>query len=77
MDPRNFVRIYHQKTGRTPARAVEVFRVETASLLLEDSSSNVDQIASRCGFRDEERMRVTFQPNFGVAPTDYRKRFSA
>lgn len=77
MSPRNFARIYKQKTGRTPAKAVEVFRLEAARRLLEDSARNVDQIARLCGFGDEERMRVTFQRHLGVAPRDYRKRFSA
>ena len=76
MSPRNFARVYKQKTGRTPAKAVEVFRLEAARRLLEDSSRNVDQIARLCGFGDEERMRVTFQRNLGIAPRDYRKRFS-
>lgn len=76
MSPRNFARSYKAKTGRTPAKAVEIFRVEAAKRLLETSSQNVDQIARSCGFGDEERMRVTFQRHLGVAPRDYRKRFS-
>ena len=77
MSPRNFARVYRQKTGRTPAKAVEVFRLEAARRLLEDSKRNVDQIARECGFGDEERMRVTFQRHLGVAPRDYRRRFAA
>jgi transcriptional regulator GlxA family with amidase domain len=76
MSPRNFARLYKQKTGRTPAKAVESFRLEAARRLLEDSIRNVDQIATLCGFGDEEHMRVTFQRNLGVAPRDYRKRFA-
>ena len=76
MNLRNFARIYEQKARCAPARAAEVFRVETARWLLEDSSSDVDQIARRCGFGGEERMRISFQPNSGVVPRDYRKRFS-
>ncbi len=76
MSPRNFARTYKQETGRTPAKAVEIFRLEAARRLLEDSSHNIDQIADKCGFGDEERMRTTFQRNLGVAPRDYRKRFS-
>jgi transcriptional regulator GlxA family with amidase domain len=76
MSPRNFARVYKQTTGRTPARAVEVFRLEAARRLLEDSTLKVDQIARHCGFGDEERMRVTFQRNLGVAPRDYRERFA-
>ncbi|MFX6226337.1 helix-turn-helix domain-containing protein [Acinetobacter baumannii] len=44
--------------------------------MLEESPRNVDQIARQCGFGDEERMRVTFQRHLGVAPRDYRRRFS-
>lgn len=76
MSPRNFARVYKQQTGRTPAKAVELFRLEGAKRLLEDSTRNIDQIARLCGFGDEERMRVTFQRNLGVAPRDYRRRFA-
>jgi transcriptional regulator GlxA family with amidase domain len=76
MSPRNFARVYKQKTGRTPAKAVEVFRLEAARRLLEDSTRHIDQIAIQCGFGDEERLRVTFQRHLGVAPRDYRKRFA-
>jgi transcriptional regulator GlxA family with amidase domain len=76
MSPRNFARVYKLKTGRTPAKAVEVLRVEAARRLLEESERNIDQISRLCGFGDEERMRLTFQRNLGVSPRDYRNRFS-
>jgi transcriptional regulator GlxA family with amidase domain len=76
MSPRNFARVYKLKTGRTPAKAVEVMRLEAARRLLEDSERNIDQIARVCGFGDEERMRFTFQRNLSISPRDYRKRFS-
>lgn len=75
MSPRNFTRVYKQKTGRTPAKAVEVLRLEAARRLLEDSERNIDQIAVVCGFGDEERMRVTFQRNLSISPREYRARF--
>lgn len=76
MSPRHFSRLYKQKTGRTPAKAVEIFRLEAARRLLEDSSRNIDQIARQCGFRDEERMRATFRRHLAISPRDYRRRFS-
>lgn len=76
MSPRNFARVYKLKTGRTPAKAVEVLRLEAARRLLEDSERNIDQIARQCGFGEEERMRFTFQRNLGISPRDYRNRFS-
>ncbi len=77
MSPRNFARVYKQKTGRAPAKAVELFRVEAARRLLEHSNNKLDRIATQCGFVDEERMRVSFQRNLGVTPSAYRKRFAA
>jgi transcriptional regulator GlxA family with amidase domain len=76
MSPRNFARVYKQKTGRTPAKAVEILRLEAAKRMLEESKRNVDQIARVCGFGNEERMRVTFQRNLSISPRDYRKRFA-
>jgi transcriptional regulator GlxA family with amidase domain len=77
MSPRHFARLYKQKTGRTPAKALELFRLEAARRMLEDSDANVTQIARTCGFGDEERMRLTFLRNLSVTPRDYRQRFAA
>jgi transcriptional regulator GlxA family with amidase domain len=76
MSSRNFSRVYKEKTGRAPGKAVELLRVEAARRLLEHSDNHLAQIARQCGFGDEERMRVTFQRNLGVTPSDYRKRFA-
>lgn len=76
MSPRNFARVYKQKSGRTPAKAIEIFRLEAAKRLLEESDRNIDHIARHCGFGDEERMRITFHRNLGIGPRDYRRRFS-
>jgi len=76
MSSRNFSRVYKLKTGRPPAKALEVFRLEAARRLLEDSDRNISQVASACGFGDEERMRVTFQRHLAISPRDYRTRFS-
>lgn len=76
MSPRHFARIYKQKVRRTPAKTVELFRLEAARRLLEDSDRNVEQIAQMCGFDDEERMRITFQRNLAISPREYRERFA-
>lgn len=76
MSPRNFARVYKRKTGRTPAKAIELFRMEAARRMLEDSSRNIDQIAQLCGFGDEERMRHTFHRHLAISPREYRSRFS-
>lgn len=75
MSPRNFARVYKSKTGRTPAKAIELFRLQAARQSLEETEYPIDQIARACGFGDEERMRITFQRHLGVSPRDYRIRF--
>lgn len=77
MSPRNFSRVYKDKTGQTPARAVERFRLEAACRLLEDSERHVDQIAQLCGFGDEGHMRKTFQRHLHTSPSAYRQRLAA
>ncbi|SDS96386.1 GlxA family transcriptional regulator [Pseudomonas granadensis] len=76
MSPRNFARVYKQKVGRTPAKALELLRLEAARRLLEDSERNIDQIAGVCGFGDEERMRAAFLRHLMITPRNYRSRFS-
>jgi transcriptional regulator GlxA family with amidase domain len=76
MSPRNFSRSYKEKTGQTPARALELFRLEAARRLLEQTRHSAAQIARKCGFGSEERMRVTFQRHLKVSPSDYRSHFS-
>ena len=76
MSPRNFARTYKAKTGRTPAKAVEMFRLEAARRLLEETEQGVEGIARSCGFGDEEHMRTTFQRHLAISPRDYRLRFS-
>jgi transcriptional regulator GlxA family with amidase domain len=72
MSPRNFARVYKEKTGRTPAKGVEHFRLEAARRQLQDLGRPIEVIASDCGFGSEERMRVTFQRHFGLSPSEYR-----
>ncbi len=77
MSPRNFARLYAQRMGSTPARAVELLRVEAARRALEETGASIEAIARRCGFGDEERMRRAFLRRLGVPPRDYRQRFAA
>lgn len=75
MSERSFVRHYRADTGRTPARAIEQIRVETARRLLADTSLAIKRIAGQCGFGSEETLRRSFLRTLGVTPQDYRERF--
>lgn len=76
MSPRNFARVYRQKTGLTPAKAVEQFRLEAARRLLLQSDRKLEQIAEDCGFGDAERMRASFLRHLGLSPSAYRRQYA-
>lgn len=76
MSTRNFSRVYKEKTGRSPGKAVELFRVEAARRMLEQSEHNLEQIARQCGFGDDERMCASFRRKLGMTPSEYRRRLA-
>jgi len=76
MSPRNFARVYAERLGTTPAKAVERLRLEAARRALEETDAAVEAIARRSGFGDEERMRRAFLRHLGIPPRHYRHRFS-
>jgi transcriptional regulator GlxA family with amidase domain len=76
MRPRNFSRVYTATTGRTPGKALELFRLEAARGLLESSAISLKAVADKTGFGNPERMRTVFQRHLGISPSDYRERFS-
>ncbi len=75
MSPRNFSRLYSAQMKMTPAKAVEAIRVEVARELLTTTNLGVKEIANRCGFNDDERMRRAFVRTLKTSPTEYRLNF--
>jgi len=72
MSPRNFARAYAADTGTTPARAVERMRAEAARAALERGLA-IQEIATRVGFGDPERMRRAFIRLYGAPPAALRR----
>src|SRR5439155_709818 len=66
MSPRNFARVYAEKRGRTPAKAVEAIRVDAARRRLEETDDRIETIAQDCGFSNEEQMRCAFVRILGI-----------
>jgi len=77
MSPRNFAGVYLQTGGRTPAKAVEAIRLDTARRRLEETTARIETIAGDCGFSGEEQMRLSFVRSLGIPPREYRKRFAS
>ena len=76
MSPRNFARVFTREVGTTPARFVTSVRVETARRLLEESSEGLEAICTMSGLGTTESMRRAFQRIVGIAPSEYRERFT-
>jgi transcriptional regulator GlxA family with amidase domain len=72
MTVRTFTRTFVARTGLTPAKAVELIRIQAARDAIEQSDTPLGVIASRCGFGDEQRMRRAFVRQFNATPTDIR-----
>jgi transcriptional regulator GlxA family with amidase domain len=68
LSTRQFSRTFRIETGQSPARAIEVLRVEAARALIEGSDQSIDAVARETGFSDPERMRRAFLRAFGQPP---------
>jgi len=75
MSPRHFARAFRGETGITPARYVELVRLEAARRRLEETGAPVAAIAAACGFGTAETMRRVFLRALAVGPAEYRRRF--
>lgn len=73
LSPRQFSRVFQTETGKSPAKAVENLRVESARLMMEEGNHSIDVIATETGFGDRERMRRSFIRAFGQPPQAYQK----
>ncbi|WP_367152988.1 helix-turn-helix domain-containing protein [Leisingera sp. F5] len=49
MSPRNFSRAYTRDTGQSPAKAVELYRLETARELLQTTKFGISQMQTDAG----------------------------
>lgn len=76
MSPRNFARFFVAETGMTPAKFVEIARIDAARHYLGSSHLSIEVVAEKAGFGDAERMRRAFVRQLGINPQNYRARFS-
>jgi transcriptional regulator GlxA family with amidase domain len=77
LSPRQFSRIFREETGRSPAKAVEMLRLEAAKVMLEDGRHPMDIIARDTGFADRDRMRRAFLRAYGQPPASLKRSLRA
>jgi AraC-like DNA-binding protein len=77
LSPRQFSRLFREETGLSPAKAIEWLRVESARLTVEAGRFPIEEIASKDGFGNRERMRRSFVRAFGRSPQAIQRAVSA
>lgn len=77
MSPRNFARRFFEAMNVTPLRYVQQLRIDAARRMLSGSDASVARVAERCGFASAEAMRLAFQRELKVSPSDFRARFQS
>lgn len=73
LSPRQFSRAFQAETGQSPAKAIEILRVEGARNLMEHSRHPIEVVARETGFSDRDHMRRAFLRAFGQSPQALRR----
>lgn len=74
LSTRQLTRRFQSELGTTPARYVEMVRIDAARAAL-DAGRSVAETARLAGFGSAESLRRVFVDHLGVTPKAYRERF--
>jgi transcriptional regulator GlxA family with amidase domain len=77
LSPRHFARLFRQSMGMPPGEFVERARLSEAVARLTKSEVPIDTISASVGYRSADAFSRAFRRQFGIAPSDYRDRFSS
>ncbi|WHT15676.1 helix-turn-helix domain-containing protein [Crossiella sp. CA-258035] len=77
LSQRTFFRRLHEATGTTPLQWLLGQRLAHAQALLETTALSVEQVGERCGLGSGANLRRHFTAHLGIAPTDYRRAYTA
>jgi len=73
LSSRQFARIFQMETGQTPAKAVELLRVEAARARLDRGIETLKNVSSAVGFTSIEQMRRAFIRTMGRTPQTIKR----
>ena len=69
-----FSQLFSRETGQGVSTYITGLRMEFAGRLLASSDLKVDDIAAQAGFSSASYFNLVFKKNFGMTPTQYRKK---
>lgn len=73
VSPFHFIRLFKQKTGRTPVAYLTRLRMEHARHLLTTTDQAVAGVARLCGYASPSRFTAAFVAHCGATPSDLRR----
>lgn len=73
---RNILRRFKQATGIPPIEYLQNVRIESAKKLLEQTNKNINEIVIQTGYNDPKSFRKVFTKVVGMAPMEYRAKFT-
>jgi len=74
LSSRQFSRAFTKQIGMTPAKAVELLRVDSARAAIEAGARSLERVAREHGFSDPNRMRRAFLRILGEPPQAWQRR---
>jgi transcriptional regulator GlxA family with amidase domain len=74
VSPRHLTRLFQSEVGMTPAKYVELIRLDAAKSML-NAGHSVTSTAERAGFGSSESLRRAFVDHVGIPPRTYQQRF--
>jgi len=77
LSPRHFSREFTNTFGISPAAFVGELRLNEAKTRLVGARASVESVARSLGFESTDGFRRAFERRFGVAPSHYKRQFSA
>ena len=76
LSPRHFKRRFKKATGESPLGYLQRVRIEQAKQRLETTRDSMNEITWQIGYEDSSSFRRLFKRFTGLAPREYRDKFS-
>lgn len=74
LSPSRALHIYKEAFGMSPYRYYLTQRLELAQSMLLYTTLSIQEISDRLGFSDYHHFSISFKKDFGVSPTQFRRR---